>query len=148
MVDVDPTSPSYSQIVGTVTGVVSAGRYRVRFEGKGGTAEKVFPAAQLRPWPVPTVGGAGPPVGPPRPYAPWSPIPTELDEEGMAAVIDQFRRAAALAAHAGFDMLELDMGHGYLLGSFLSPLTNQRADAFGAELFDYGEQVAGVVFRK
>jgi anthraniloyl-CoA monooxygenase len=39
--------------------------------------------------------------------------------------------AAQRAAEAGFDLLALDMAHGYLLGSFISPLTNQRMDAYG-----------------
>ena len=49
----------------------------------------------------------------------------------MTDVAEDFALAAARAAAAGFDILELDMGHGYLLGSFLSPLTNRRTDAYG-----------------
>jgi anthraniloyl-CoA monooxygenase len=46
-------------------------------------------------------------------------------------VRDEFVAAARLAEQAGFDMLLLNMAHGYLLSSFLSPLTNQRQDAYG-----------------
>jgi anthraniloyl-CoA monooxygenase len=42
--------------------------------------------------------------------------------------------SARLAEHAGFDMLELHMAHGYLLASFLSPVTNRRTDAYGGSL--------------
>jgi anthraniloyl-CoA monooxygenase len=51
----------------------------------------------------------------------------------FAAVCAQFVRAAQLGASAGFDLLELHMAHGYLLGSFLSPLTNQRNDEYGGD---------------
>jgi anthraniloyl-CoA monooxygenase len=52
----------------------------------------------------------------------------------MAAVCEAFMQAAKLANEAGFDLLQLHMAHGYLLASFLSPLTNQRADAYGGSL--------------
>jgi anthraniloyl-CoA monooxygenase len=46
-------------------------------------------------------------------------------------VCDQFEAATRLAAGAGFDLLQLNMAHGYLLSSFLSPLANRREDAYG-----------------
>jgi anthraniloyl-CoA monooxygenase len=49
----------------------------------------------------------------------------------MDAVRGEFVAATRLGAEAGFDMLELHMAHGYLLASFLSPLTNLRTDAYG-----------------
>ena len=52
----------------------------------------------------------------------------------MDLVRDQFVRAAGMAEAAGFDMLELHMAHGYLLASFISPLTNVRTDAYGGPL--------------
>src|SRR3954453_5523693 len=45
-----------------------------------------------------------------------------------------FAEAARRAAEAGFDVLELDMGHGYLLASFLSPESNRREDEYGGGL--------------
>jgi anthraniloyl-CoA monooxygenase len=67
----------------------------------------------------------------PIPYTARSAVPAELSREQMVKLLDQFREAAGRAARAGFDMLELDMSHGYLLASFLSPLTNTREDEFG-----------------
>jgi anthraniloyl-CoA monooxygenase len=68
----------------------------------------------------------------PLPYfAGVSQQPLEMDRAAMARVRDEFVRAARLGAEAGFDMLELHMAHGYLLASFLSPLTNHRSDAYG-----------------
>jgi anthraniloyl-CoA monooxygenase len=63
-----------------------------------------------------------------------SQTPRAMTVEDMKQVTAQFVRAAQLGAEAGFDMLELHMAHGYLLASFLSPLTNQRQDEFGGSL--------------
>ncbi|MGI9168957.1 MAG: bifunctional salicylyl-CoA 5-hydroxylase/oxidoreductase, partial [Caulobacteraceae bacterium] len=57
--------------------------------------------------------------------------PAELDRRGMDRIIEDFAQAAGRGARAGFDMLELHCGHGYLLAGFLSPLTNRRADEYG-----------------
>ena len=70
----------------------------------------------------------------PLPYTPRSQTPTELDADGMRAIRDAFVEAARQTDAAGCDALELHMGHGYLLGSFLSPLTNRRADEYGGSL--------------
>jgi anthraniloyl-CoA monooxygenase len=65
-----------------------------------------------------------------------SQVPTEIGRDRMATVRDAFVRAARHAEAAGFDMLELHMAHGYLLSSFISPLTNRRADEYGGSLAD------------
>ena len=69
---------------------------------------------------------------------PWFPgksaIPAELDRAGMDRIKAEFVHSTERAARAGFDMLELHCAHGYLLASFLSPLTNQRADGFGGSI--------------
>lgn len=52
----------------------------------------------------------------------------------MGEITAVFAQAAERAAAAGVDMLLLNMGHGYLLGSFLSPLSNKRSDAYGGSL--------------
>jgi anthraniloyl-CoA monooxygenase len=71
----------------------------------------------------------------PLPYlAGVSQVPEAMTVEGMARIQDDFVRAAQLGADAGFDMLELHMAHGYLLASFLSPLTNIRTDEFGGSV--------------
>ena len=60
-----------------------------------------------------------------------SPVPAELDEAGMDTLIADFERSTEMAVEAGFDIVEIHMAHGYLLASFLSPLTNQRTDRYG-----------------
>lgn len=52
----------------------------------------------------------------------------------MQRVIADVRAATGRALRAGFDMVELHCAHGYLLASFISPLTNLRADAYGGPL--------------
>src|SRR6266571_3118384 len=68
------------------------------------------------------------------PYFPHSQIPKAMDRADMERVQDDFVKAASMAEAAGFDMLELHMAHGYLLASFVSPLTNTRTDAYGGTL--------------
>lgn len=69
---------------------------------------------------------------------PWfageSQTPAELDRAGMDRIVGEFVQATQRAARAGFDMLELHCAHGYLLASFLSPLTNRRSDEFGGSI--------------
>jgi 2,4-dienoyl-CoA reductase-like NADH-dependent reductase (Old Yellow Enzyme family)/thioredoxin reductase len=55
----------------------------------------------------------------------------EMDEEMMARVADNFAKAAKYLKIVGFDMCMLHGGHGWLLGQFLSPLTNKRTDKYG-----------------
>jgi len=63
-----------------------------------------------------------------------SQVPLELDRAGMDKVLADFVRSTKYADQAGFDMLELHMAHGYLLASFISPLTNQRKDEYGGSI--------------
>ncbi|HEX5501988.1 MAG TPA: FAD-dependent monooxygenase, partial [Thermomicrobiales bacterium] len=65
------------------------------------------------------------------PYAPGSPALAAMDCADLETVREEFARAARWAGQAGADLLLLDAAHGYLLGSFLSPLTNRRADDYG-----------------
>jgi anthraniloyl-CoA monooxygenase len=68
------------------------------------------------------------------PYFPHSQVPRPMDRSDMDAVREDFVRAARMAAEAGFDLLELHWAHGYLLASFISPLTNRRTDEYGGPL--------------
>ncbi|UCI07604.1 bifunctional salicylyl-CoA 5-hydroxylase/oxidoreductase [Mesorhizobium sp. B1-1-8] len=67
----------------------------------------------------------------------WSPqnqVPKAMDRADMDLVRDQFIASAQMAARCGFDMLEIHAAHGYLLSSFITPLTNRRTDAYGGPL--------------
>ena len=67
------------------------------------------------------------------PYRESGTVPKEMSRTDMDEVVDAFAGTTRLAATAGIDMLEIHMGHGYLLGSFLSPLSNRRTDAYGGD---------------
>jgi anthraniloyl-CoA monooxygenase len=68
---------------------------------------------------------------------PWSPenqVPKPMDRADMDRVKAEFVASADMAARCGFDMLEIHAAHGYLLSSFITPLTNRRADEYGGPL--------------
>ena len=74
-------------------------------------------------------------VGPsPIPYSPANAVPRALTSADLAEITGEFVASAEAAARAGFDVLELHCAHGYLLSSFLSPLTNRRTDRYGGDL--------------
>jgi anthraniloyl-CoA monooxygenase len=68
------------------------------------------------------------------PYYPHSQVPREMTPADMDTVIAEFVQAVRRGARAGFDMLELHAAHGYLLATFISPLTNKRTDRYGGTL--------------
>jgi anthraniloyl-CoA monooxygenase len=70
----------------------------------------------------------------PIPYTTRSQVPFEMDRTKMDDVTEDFVTTTGVIRQSGFDMIELNMGHGYLLGSFISPLTNQRTDEYGGAL--------------
>src|SRR2546428_5986560 len=70
----------------------------------------------------------------PIPYFPYSQVPREMDRRDMDARRDDFVRAAQMGGEAGFDVLQIHLPHGYLLASFISPLTNPRIDEDGGSL--------------
>ncbi len=82
--------------------------------------------AQESPWPL---------VAPsPIPWGPKSQTPREMTRADMDAVKRDFVRATERTEAAGFDFLEVHCAHGYLLASFVSPLTNRRGDEYGGPL--------------
>ena len=67
-------------------------------------------------------------------YSPRNQVPRAMTRTDMDLVRDQFVSATRGALQARFDLLELHMAHGYLLSSFLSPVTNLRKDEYGGSL--------------
>jgi len=68
---------------------------------------------------------------------PWSPdnaVPREITRAEMDQIRDQFVASAEMADRAGFDMIELHAAHGYLISSFISPVSNTRTDEYGGSL--------------
>jgi anthraniloyl-CoA monooxygenase len=106
------------------------GSTRVMWEGM----DEPLPAGN---WPV---------VGPsPLPYRPENQVPHELSVDEMDEIREEFVRSTVRAAESGFDLLELHCAHGYLLSSFLSPLTNHRTDAYGADRLRFPLEVFDAV---
>jgi 2,4-dienoyl-CoA reductase-like NADH-dependent reductase (Old Yellow Enzyme family) len=83
-------------------------------------------AAGEDPWP--TIAPSAIPFGPG-----WH-IPRAMSEDDMAHVLRTFVDAAKRAVRIGFDAVELHLAHGYLLHSFVSPISNTRNDAWGGSL--------------
>ena len=97
-------------------------------------------ASTRRPWEAPP-GAIAPqdggwiPVGPTTDaFAPNYPVPTALDERGIAQIVQAFAAAAKRALAAGFEIIELHFAHGYLVHEFYSPLSNARTDRYGGSL--------------
>ena len=72
----------------------------------------------------------------PIPYSPRNQTPKAMDRADMDQVREHYVAATERAIAAGFDLLEIHMAHGYLLATFLSPLTNQRDDEYGGSAQD------------
>ncbi|MEV8476243.1 tRNA-dihydrouridine synthase [Streptomyces sp. NPDC051173] len=97
-------------------------------------------ASRSRPWgpdgdaPLAETNGGWQPLGPsPLPFADGYRTPAPMTPTHIEKAVGQFAAASALAAEAGFRLLELHAGHGRLLHSFLSPIANQRTDDYGGD---------------
>ena len=77
-------------------------------------------------WPIVSVGEEA--------FDDATPGPTALTEGDLSALLEQYRAATRRAIVAGFDVLEIHAAHGYLLHSFLSPLSNKRGDGYGGSI--------------
>ncbi len=82
--------------------------------------------ASEQPWPLIAASA--------MPWSPAHPTPRAMDRADMDRVTHDFVRGAELALEAGFDWVELHAAHGYLLATFLSPLTNVRDDGYGGSI--------------
>jgi 2,4-dienoyl-CoA reductase-like NADH-dependent reductase (Old Yellow Enzyme family) len=79
------------------------------------------------------------------PFSEGHPAPVSLDEAGLTRVRASYRQAAQRAARLGLNLVELHGAHGYLLHTFLSPLSNQRTDDYGGSVEKRAAFVAEVV---
>ncbi len=124
----------FIESMGSVPGIqlAHAGRkasVRRPFTEKPGSPLNEKDAAQGEPaWQ--TVAPSAEPVGP------GFPTPTELGQAGLEEIKDAFVQAAKRSVNVGFKVIELHMAHGYLLHSFLSPLSNHRSDSYGGDIGD------------
>jgi len=96
-------------------------------------------ASVKRPWegtgPLAPGEGAWDVIGPTgEPYADGYPAPRAMDDAAIAAFLAEVRDTTRRARRAGFKIIEYHAAHGYLLHSFLSPLSNLRNDGYGGDL--------------
>jgi anthraniloyl-CoA monooxygenase len=102
---------------------------RLSHAGRRGATRPRSLGADLRltePWPLLAPSAL--------PAFPGGTVPSEMDDADLERVRDAFARAAARAGEAGAGLLEIEMAHGGLLSSFLSPLSNVRTDGYGGAL--------------
>ncbi len=103
---------------------------QVGHSGRKGSTQLGWEDADL-----PLVEGNWPVISPsPIAWSPHNPVPREMDSADMDAIVTQFVASTEMVERAGFDMIELHAAHGYLLSSFISPLSNQRTDGYGGDL--------------
>ena len=83
----------------------------------------------------PTRGRTGrPSLAPSRRFSPTGTVTRAASEEDIARITEEYRRGATVAVEAGFDCIEIHLGHNYLLSAFLSPKLNRRTDQWGGSL--------------
>lgn len=127
----DEHLPGLSEIVaiyhdqGTPVGIQLAHAGRKASAATPFDGAQPFPADDARAWT--TVAPSAIAFGPN-----W-PVPHALDEVELAAIIDAFAAAGRRAVAAGFDFVEIHGAHGYLINSFVSPISNRRSDGWGGE---------------
>jgi len=122
----------WAHIVETVHGLSAAKiGLQVGHSGRKGSTKLMWEGMD-----DPLEEGNWPVMGPsPLAYRPGvNQVPREMTVEDLERVKADFVHATRLGAEAGFDLLELHAGHGYLLSSFISPVTNQRTDEYGGDL--------------
>src|SRR3984957_1131833 len=77
-----------------------------------------------------------PSLAPTRRLSPTGQITRAVTEQDIARITEEYRRGARVAVDAGFDCIEIHLGHNYLLSAFLSPKLNRRSDRWGGALAD------------
>jgi 2,4-dienoyl-CoA reductase-like NADH-dependent reductase (Old Yellow Enzyme family) len=127
----DDQIPAYARIARFIEGQGAVPAIQLAHAGRK--------ASVGRPWegsrPLSAAEGGWPTVGASAiPFAEGWPAPAPLSAEGLAGVAAAFAASARRAREAGFRIVEIHAAHGYLIHSFLSPLSNRRTDAYGGSL--------------
>jgi 2,4-dienoyl-CoA reductase-like NADH-dependent reductase (Old Yellow Enzyme family) len=126
----DAQAADYERIAAFVRGQGAVAGIQLAHAGRKGSARRPW---DDRGW-VPESDGGYPTVGPSAVAFGNAPVPEELDDAGIAAVVSAFGAATRRSLAVGFDLVEIHAAHGYLLHEFLSPLSNLRTDRYGGDL--------------
>ena len=129
----DDHIPALERIAGFIHSQGARAGIQLAHAGRKGSMTPPFTGERLL---LPAEGGWQPVAPSPLAFSPAYAVPQPLDQSGIDATIEAFRRAAGRALTAGFDFIEIHAAHGYLLHQFLSPLANQRADAYGGSFLN------------
>ena len=130
----DSHIPGFRRIVDTYHSRGTFCGIQIGHSGRRGSAERPWDGAA----PIERRGSgeaAWTTVGPsPLPEREGYPVPRELSGSEIADLVDAFEAATRRALQAGFDVVEIHGAHGYLLHSFMSPISNRRTDQYGGSL--------------
>ncbi|HQR28097.1 MAG TPA: NADH:flavin oxidoreductase/NADH oxidase, partial [Nocardioides sp.] len=128
----DAQAEAWARIAAFVRARGAAVGVQLAHAGRKASVHRPFPGEPRGPRPVDD--GGWQPVGPSTEAFPGLTVPHQLDHAEIGRTVAAFASAAGRALAAGFDVVEVHAGHGYLLHEFLSPLSNQRTDEYGGDL--------------
>ncbi|MDB4632916.1 oxidoreductase, partial [bacterium] len=130
----DACESALARVVETVKAVAPASALGVQLAHAGRKASHARPWSPKRGYVEPKDGGWESVGASANSYENIAPPAHAMDMSDLDAMRDAFGAAAGRAARIGFDLVEMHAAHGYLLSSFLSPLSNERTDAYGGSL--------------
>ena len=130
----DACESALARVVETVKAVAPASALGVQLAHAGRKASHARPWAPKRGYVEPDHGGWASVGASANSFENLAPPAHAMDLADLDAMRDAFGVAAGRAARIGFDLVEMHAAHGYLLSSFLSPLSNERTDAYGGSL--------------
>ncbi len=141
----DEQRDRWARVVDFVHSQGAAAGIQLAHAGRKASDYRGFTAEAGRTKPV--FEGGWIPLAPSAVACPGMDVPAELNLAGIDAIVDDFGSAARRAVEAGFDVIEIHAAHGYLLHSFLSPLSNLRQDGYGGSLENRARLLLRIVDR-
>lgn len=128
----DEHADAITPIVDFISSMGAVPGIQLAHAGRKGSSQAPFKGA--KPIPVDHSDGWQCVAPSATPVAPGFPVPTELSISDIEDLVNAFAAAAKRSVNCGFKVIELHGAHGYLMNSFLSPLSNQRTDKYGGDI--------------